>query len=241
MIKALLWKEWREQRWKLAFGTAMLLFFTGTLLSAGITSDREIAAMVSFGGGLLLAMYSAMGVFAPERTQNTLAFLGAKPAEAWKTFACKWIFGWLNFAVPLLACSLCFVFMYLGKKEWLLVPWGLILKGAIGGIAVSTIYYSLILCFAPRISSEALVGGIGLLVALIGVVHAILSTLGGNVYHQPDPPLLKELFCFINPLYWVEISFDRPYTSNTLLFIFVQLFVLCSTGLGSYRRWQRSF
>ena len=68
MIKPLLWKEWHEQRWKLVFGTAMLVFFTGSLLAARLTTEREIIIVVWVLCGLVLSLYSAMGVFAPEIT-----------------------------------------------------------------------------------------------------------------------------------------------------------------------------
>ena len=177
MIKPLIWKEWHEQRWKLAFGTVMLVFFTGSLIAARLTTNSESIYVVLFFGGIILSLYSAMGVFAPERTGGTTTFLASKPIAAWKVFACKWFFGWLNFVVPMLVSVLCFQFV---AFEW--PADSSLARVMFASICLATMFYSMTCCFAPRKSSEAFVGFIGLIIlpgpkGPLVVINSVASTI----------------------------------------------------------------
>jgi ABC-type transport system involved in multi-copper enzyme maturation permease subunit len=238
MIKALLWKEWREQRWKLTFGVAMLFFFTGAPLAAGIASYREVGIMTWMGAGLMLALYSAMGIFAPEQTEKTHHFLRSQPAEPWKVFMCKWLFGWLNFTVPLLASSLCFGFAWVGSKGNTDISVEVVIRGTIAGIALATVYYGLILCFAPRKGSEAMVGLVGLIAGLACYVHAGVSSI--YFVGQPDSSILEQVSCFVNPFFWLWATATPDHLDSIPLLIVVQSLIFCLTVFGAYRRWYRS-
>ena len=149
-IPAIFWKEWREQRWKLFFGTAMLLLFTGSMVAAGMVSNKEALIAVWILGGLVLSLYSAMGVFGPERADATDLFYISKPVAAWKVFWCKWFFGWLNFALPMMLCSV------LAGGLFERLPG--IIRGTLGVLLFATIFYSLTCCCAPRRAGPAGVG-----------------------------------------------------------------------------------
>jgi len=242
MIRPILWKEYREQRWKLAFGTVMLLFFTGSFAAARVTSDREIMIVIWICGGLLFALYSAMGVFAPEHSNRTAAFLASRPIAPWKTFACKWFVGWLNFAVPLLACTLCFTAFLLGSAGRVSYTMGMIAKGAIGGVCLATMFYTLIISCAPRKSSEAAVGLVALMVVLAMVVHlAVFEAIGhASIYDQSHPSTAFQTLCFVNPVHWLPISMHQHHDASTLLFLAGQSVVFALAIWTSLRKWQRS-
>lgn len=241
MIKPLVWKEWHEQRWKLAFGTVMLAFFTGSLIAARLTTDNENIVAVLFLGGLILSLYSAMGVFAPETTDRTKTFLSSKPIQPWKVFLCKWFFGWMNFAVPILICGLGMGMITIFKTEWPSFELKHLSKSIFAGVMFATIFYSMACCFAPRKSSEASVGFTGLIICLLIFAHILIVefTLFHGLQHQQSVGKLRELILFINPFMWLH--FIKPVyglpKSTFLIEQGILFIIVISVGL---RKWQRS-
>ncbi len=239
MLKAILWKEWREQRWKMVFGAVMLLFVEGVLFATQLTSEGEIVIVIWVFGGLLFALYSAMGVFAPEWMQRTTTFLGARPIQAWKVFLVKWLVGWLNFAVPLLLCS--FIVMlrvWFYSDRSIYVNSSGVLRGTLSALAATTMFYTLTCCLAPRKSSEALVGFVGLMVALILILHAVFIHIVFPRF-PVEHLFLSQCMAFVNPVFWIFFvdSINRIYDSLLLLeqtAVFVLVFWL------GMRKWRRS-
>jgi len=243
MIRPLIWKEWHEQRWKLAFGTVMLASFTWSLLAARLTTDREVVVVIWILGTLILSLYSAMGVFAPERAAKTAAFLSSKPVGSRKVFFCKWFFGWLNFAVPLLVCCLGLVVSFLVQPQGRYFDIGFIARGTFGAICVGTMIYSMTCCLAPRKSGEALTGFVGLMVLLAMFIHVFLTEtiVPIRLYPIEEPGILEEVASFINPIFWMHFIEPIPGCSSRLSILFVEqtiLLLLC-LWLG-IRKWQRS-
>jgi ABC-type transport system involved in multi-copper enzyme maturation permease subunit len=247
MISPILWKEWREQRWKLAFGTLMLVFFTCSFLAAGITSDQEMAVVIWLFGGLILALHSAMGVFAPERANGTMSFLASKPIEPWKVFACKWLFGWLNVAGPMLACALVLILFRpgdtatTGLRTQMVI---LVMRVAIVGLGLATMFYTMTCCLAPRRVGEAAVGLVGLLVFVALMLHMVVA---GSMVMEPmyrdnvEPSLLGKVLLFVNPLTW--IIFAKPFNPKfnfPIMMILVQMILFVLVVWIGLRKWQRS-
>ncbi|MHC4214166.1 MAG: hypothetical protein ACYSWP_12415 [Planctomycetota bacterium] len=242
MIKSLIWKEWHEQRWKLAFGTVMLVFFAGSLLAARLTAQSESIIVVWILGGLVLSLYSAMGVFAPEMTNGTKTFLSSKPLQPWKVFLCKWFFGWLNFAVPMVVCSTALAIMILLNPQGRFFEISFIAKGTIAGVCLGTVFYSMTCCFAPRKSSEALVGFTGCIILVVFMLHIAVNQI--FVFRLDslwtDYTLSQEFFLYINPAFWVDSI--RPLSSDmhhSILF-FEQGVLFAITIWIGFRKWQRS-
>lgn len=241
MIKPLIWKEWHEQRWKLAFGTVMLVFFTGSLLSAHLTTDREIIIVVWILGGLVLSLYSAMGVFAPEITNGTKTFLSSKPIQPWKIFLGKWFLGWLNFAVPMLICSALLAVIVLSNPEGRLFEIKYIARGTFAGICLGTVFYSMTCCFAPRKGSEAIVGFTGCIIFFVFILHVMIADITttreswGTGFSIP-----QELFLFINPLFWINLMKPIHADIHQSLLVIEQTTLFLITILIGLRKWQRS-
>ncbi len=241
MIKPLIWKEWHEQRWKLAFGTLMLAFFTCVLISARLTTGNENIVLVIFGGGYILSLYSAMGVIAPEITDRTKIFLAAKPVKPWKVFLCKWFFGWLNFAVPILICGLVITAMDYFNADESLFRFNDVFRQLFAGIMSTTMFYSMICCFSPQKGGEASVGVTGLVILLFLCAHIVIIQITHiDIFrHQVLPMALKEIISFINPFMWIH--FVKPVwgMSNATLFIEQGILFIVMLWLGQ-RKWQRS-
>jgi len=231
MIRPLIWKEWREQRWKMAFGTVMLAFFTGTLLATRTTTDQEVVVMILFLGGLILSLYSAMGVFAPERAGGTTIFLASKPIAAWKVFMCKWFFGWLNFIVPMLVCGFGLgVYIQVNPHRY---GMEFFVKVLLDGLCVATVFYSMTCCFAPRKSSEAFVGFIGLAILFVIFLHLMIIEITIGLFVLGGHSIIEQMVLCINPfacLMFVDYG----------IFIIEQGILLAFTMWVGFGKWKRS-
>ena len=238
MIWPLVWKEWQEQRWKMAFGTVMLLFFTGSLIAARLTIGNENIVLIPFTGGLVLSLYSAMGVFAPEVSNGTKLFLVSKPGEVRKIFFVKWFAGWMNFAAAIIVCGLLMMLVKLLKPGIALNEIGIIVRGSIGGLGCATMYYAIILGFAGKSSGEAKVGLTGLIIFGVIVIHLFVmeSIHNGNFEFTNG---LINVVLFINPFMW--LFFIMPFDGfSKIMFLIVQGLVLVSLMILSLLKWKRS-
>jgi hypothetical protein len=56
MMRSLIWKEWHEQRWQLAFGCVMLMSFAAIALRARLVSDETMAFIVIAIAALILSV-----------------------------------------------------------------------------------------------------------------------------------------------------------------------------------------
>lgn len=236
MVSPIVWKEWREQRWFVAFGTVMLLSFAGIATAARVVTADEAAIATCMIGGTILTLMSAMGVYASEHTNRTKTFLMSRPLDPRKVFLWKWFFGWFNIIVPLAATAM----LVLVLGGWPRGPWIPVLRSAGVMVLCMTNIYSLICCWAPRRASEAQVGlfGLGVLVACllhIVVVINVLFALGSrSTMRLPTSILLS-----INPLYLFQGVSD-PWAGTLKIGIPVQLALLAVTLLHGLRTWERS-
>jgi ABC-type transport system involved in multi-copper enzyme maturation permease subunit len=239
MFRQLLWKEWREQRWKLIFGTVMLLFFTGTLMAARLSTSHEVLVAVWIIGGLVLALYSAMGVFAPEVSNETQTFLMSKPITPLVVFWGKWFMGWLNFAVPMLVCSMVLAAILLFHPESRVFELKYIARGSFAGVGFGTMFYTMTCCFAPRSKGEAAAAVTGLVVCVIFILY-LMIIMATTAVAKNQFSYANEVFLYLNPIMW--INFIKYLGPNMHLWILVveQLILFVLTVMYGYRRWQRS-
>jgi ABC-type transport system involved in cytochrome c biogenesis permease component len=229
------WKEWREQRWKTAFGTVMVLAFAGSIVSSRVMTAREAAGVIWIFCILLLPLYSAMGVFAPEHECGTLAFLASKPLRPARVFLAKWFFGWLNVMAPMLACA---ALALLLDRQRLHLPVDLWL--AVCATSLATIYYTMTCCLAPRRASEAQVGFCGILLALGCFLHMIIIA-HWTPHLGDDPSLARMILGGLNPLFAFKNmiqNYSDPTLSTVLAIEQCALFALLMWF--GYRKWQRS-
>jgi len=237
----ILWKEWHEQRWKMAFGTVMLAFFTSSFIVARVVSFDEVLILSWVIGANILWLYSAMSAFAPERSNGTLAFLVSKPARPLRVFLTKWFFGWLNFAVPLIATAISLAVSCLAVN----VPVNIsnIAQAMISAICFGTVLYTLTCCLAPAKSGEAFVGLTGILILLTITLYTmvgyrVVNYLEGPIYQQH--PVLAEAIFGTCPFYLFGMKQNmllRPWPKNLVYFEQAALVVL-ALWFG-YRRWRK--
>lgn len=102
MMRAVLWKEWREHRWRGVLGALVMATLSASLVRAQIVTTAE-AVVILFGPlGLLMAIFLAMGSVATEREDGTWDFLAARPIRRGDLLRAKWLLG----AIQLLAMLL---------------------------------------------------------------------------------------------------------------------------------------
>jgi ABC-type transport system involved in multi-copper enzyme maturation permease subunit len=234
MSKPLIWKEWREQRWKTVFGTVMALAFLGATTAARVMTAREAVALVWAFIILLLPLYSAMGVFAPERSAGTLHFLASRPFKPFQVFFWKWLFGWLNVAIPLLACSLLALLLDYRRIVFPDDLWPFLWC-----LWAATVFYTAICCLAPIAASEAQVGLFGLAILLAAVLHSRLSIMMN--WMRNDWKIGMRVFDSLNPaVIFRDILPGSRQADRLAIAIVLQLAVGVLILLAGYRKWRRS-
>jgi hypothetical protein len=243
MRMPILWKEWHEQRWRLAFGTVMLVGLIGSLAAAHVISNREMFIILCGAGAFVLPLYSAMGVFAPERTAGTFTFYASKPAKPLAVFMAKWFFGWLNVVVPVLVAAVFAMSLSLISDS---SPYSareavrIMTETIIPVLCFGTILYTMTCCFAPSKSSEAFVGLAGLLILLILTVSPIaFGVLLREEWHIDlnKYPLLMNMLFSLCPLYLLNVF---HHTTKWLLLLYLELgtvfLIVLSLGYWKWRR-----
>ncbi len=100
MMKALLWKEWHEHRWRVALATVWLLGVTAIGLKTRILPDIVILMLTWAPTILILPVFFGMGLFASERKAGTLPYLIVQPVGRGPILATKVIAGLLAYMTP---------------------------------------------------------------------------------------------------------------------------------------------
>ena len=226
MVKPILWKEWQEQRWKLAFGSVMLGSLTWAFFASHVVSNQEVIVGVWIVGGTLLALHTAMGVFAPERSAGTTTFLLSKPILPSRAFACKWIMGWLSLAVPLSVCGIGMAMATRVGPQAGSISLGFLAIGTLRAMATSTVIYSLTCCLSPRKSEEGGTGLVGLSLVAAMFLHFSIG---------PHGSVIQQVAKAINPLY-----FAFPAHVSLMLLIPGQACLLALSLWIGLRKWERS-
>ena len=80
-MRQLLWKEWHEQAWKLAFGCIVLAAVCGIGLRARMVSDATMIEWACAIGVLVLPVLSATGLVPAERAEGSFEALVALPVR----------------------------------------------------------------------------------------------------------------------------------------------------------------
>lgn len=104
--RQLIWKEWREQIWKMISLTAIVLSVEAySSFSDARAGERAIAGFGLF-CGIAGAFFIAIGVAAGERTAGSLDFLRALPLARWKWAAVRLAMGAIAAIVPIVVTAI---------------------------------------------------------------------------------------------------------------------------------------
>jgi ABC-type transport system involved in multi-copper enzyme maturation permease subunit len=98
--RSLLWKEWREHRWKLA---ALVVMFVGVPVLCSLRHADNFFSVVSISFFLLIpisAMFLAMSIAAGEEARGTIHFLRSLPLAMSRQGAAKLLLAMLTVVTP---------------------------------------------------------------------------------------------------------------------------------------------
>jgi ABC-type transport system involved in multi-copper enzyme maturation permease subunit len=161
MLKKLLWKEWKENLWKLTFGVLVSGAFTALLLRLRIFPDQATVWVISFVQMLVVPVIYALDIFSGEMSSRTILLLFNLPAGRWKIFFSKYLVSILGIALIFLAAGLLAEGIARGRE----VDTGGLVKMSFGAGAAALILFTWFCGFGAQSRSEA-----GSLVAMFGVM-----------------------------------------------------------------------
>jgi hypothetical protein len=239
------WKEWREQRWRLAFSTVMLTGAIGSLAAAQIMTVDEGEIIFTAAAAIVLPLYSAMGSLAPERRDGTFEFYATKPAGPARVFFAKWFFGWLNVVVPVVAAGVATLYITGGSLSPRLSTASTIF-GLMVVLAFGTIFYNLTCCLGSMRRGETFVGLCGLLVlgvmalypfTLTYIMHDMLHISTREMSHSS---MAAALFC-IDPIFIFDVHWDEIMMSSFYPVVIMQSMMFALAMYIGYRKWRRQW
>jgi len=175
MWRSLVWKEWHEQRWKLAFGCVLLMGFTAVGLHSRMTEDSTILALAGYFGVLILPLFTSMSLVAAERSENSINTLLSLPARTSVIFSAKMVIGILVTAVPLIGSAVISLLMA-GEREYLTSQ---IIQYYTLMLMAAAFAFVWVAVFSLRQPTEARAGLAG--IAVIGVWFMVIS--GYQMFH----------------------------------------------------------
>jgi hypothetical protein len=229
VIGALLWKEWREQRWRCVLGTLVLTTLAASLVRAQLATMPESVVLVFGPIGLLLAIFLAMGSVATERADGTWPFLRARPVGAASVLRIKWLVGAANLAAAfLIAGAAAYMAAWsrglfdlppppadLGPRFTGVLPcgnsaawlWGLVLLSLTSMLA----WYTVLFLVLTRARDE-LHAGLGGLLLTIACLAWLLQYPASKVPSGWEPSFQKALWisALLNPLSPVVFLAEPP-------------------------------
>ena len=91
VLRALLRKEWAEQRWRFVLGAVVLSAMLAGLLRAQVIPYNESALFIFWVVGIPLTIFLAAGPVAGERSAGTWTFLLAQPVTRSNLLVAKWL------------------------------------------------------------------------------------------------------------------------------------------------------
>ena len=91
MFRQLLWKEWRENQWKLIFCAAISLVFSVMLFRIRLFPDWANCLAISFIQMFVVPVIYALDIFSGEMSNRTIHLLFKIPVPRWKIFFSKYL------------------------------------------------------------------------------------------------------------------------------------------------------
>jgi hypothetical protein len=203
-MRSLLWKEWHEQSWKLAFSCILLSAMAAIGLHTRIISDEDLMMWICL-IGLLLPVSYASGLLPAERSDGFFEPLIALPIAPWKILAVKTVVGLLQCVVPIMVAMLISVLWFGGREIESASIIALYGRAAFAAILL----FMWILALTSQLPSEVRAGllGVGILICWLMIdlglgessyanFTAAISPIGFVVQHTPrrESPAWKTAF-----------------------------------------------
>jgi len=208
MWKQLIWKQWREQGWRMIYattlmGAALLLAFRVRLFP-----DQVVVASAMALAGVALPIFVAAGLLAPQRGDGSHASMTALPVSANRLLAVHLLTATVMILLPL-ATSFVVVVLATGMRE---MDWYDVFAWHGGTAGAAWLLFVWTFAFSIRMGSEAQVaavlGGCGLWAFVTEVYARDLVVL--DWLSRLHPIRLLEAFTLDRAIplsYWVCVGF----------------------------------
>ncbi|HVX13483.1 MAG TPA: hypothetical protein VHC22_20025 [Pirellulales bacterium] len=188
--RQLIWKEWREQFWKMIALAAILITVDGYLFFGDTRAGLD---QLGFGllAGVPGAFFVALGVAASERTARSLDFVRSFPLARWKWAVVRLAMGAVASLVPIVAAATVILLLSWSMRSAGNVPRYLRDVGlsALGCVVV----YAWTAAAGVRRSSE-LRAGLAAICFFIGWI--VLLALAANLSSAESPRMLNLVWVF---------------------------------------------
>jgi len=165
-VRQLIWKEWHEQSWKLAFGCIVLGAFALIGLRTRIIPDEEMVMWVCFPAMCLLPLLAATGLVPAERNDGTLESLAALPVTWRQILAVKTLTGLILSAVPMLTAMAVSLLVAGGREITAFTMFNIYVQSLLTAIAL----FAWIFAATVRLPTEARAAMVGIGVSLCWIM-----------------------------------------------------------------------
>jgi ABC-type transport system involved in multi-copper enzyme maturation permease subunit len=213
MIKPLIWKEWHELRWKMAFGCLIVGAFVLIGFKSRIFPDIAINIFSIVGSSLLMPLFIAMGLIAEERSDGSLYTLFALPIRIKLLYVIKMILGAVVVLSPILVSLILSLLMAGGREESI----SDIIKWHVMGAHFAIVMFIVTVVSGMKFSSEAKVALTG--IAWVGFWGLCVIVEGGMTVRYGSVSWTM----IITPWGFFEVA-----NSGGFLPVFLFHFVLCA-------------
>ena len=160
MFRMLLWKEWKENLWKLCFCGLASLVFTAMLFRIRIIPDLANCVLISFIQVFTIPLIYSLDIFSGEISNRTVHLLFKIPVPRWMLFFSKYLVSALGIILIFLVSGVLMEFMARGREAQILY---LLKTNFLYGTA-ALILFTWFCAFGCQSRSEA-----GSLVAMFGI------------------------------------------------------------------------
>lgn len=173
MWQALVWKEWREQRWRMGFGVALLATYTIIGLRTRVMPDEQLIAMTILIGGGIFPLMAAMALIAPERAEGTIVRLLTLPVPTWHVLAAKALVGGAVCAAPIIVSAL-LAALIAGDRE---MAWSELIEIYATALGLAVSMFTWLTAAGVRQPSEARAGLAAIGMVVVWILIMVLSSL----------------------------------------------------------------
>jgi ABC-type transport system involved in multi-copper enzyme maturation permease subunit len=116
MFRTLLWKEWKENLWKLGFCGAASVVFTAMLFRMRIVPDLVNCVVISFAQMFVVPIVYSLDIFSGEISNRTVHLLFKIPVQRWMIFFSKYLVCAAGIVLTFLASAVLMELMAQGRE-----------------------------------------------------------------------------------------------------------------------------
>jgi ABC-type transport system involved in multi-copper enzyme maturation permease subunit len=116
MFRTLLWKEWRENLWKLWFCGAASIAFTAMLFRIRIVPDISNCFLISLVQMFVIPVVYSLDIFSGEMSNRTIHLLFKIPVKRWMIFFSKYLVSTLGMILIFLVSAVLMELMAHGRE-----------------------------------------------------------------------------------------------------------------------------